>query len=89
MANNIFNLFYLYGAYGDAAWFSILVWHNHWDLRIPAFRGGTDTLFNVHISWFFWLPSAISYLLPLDRISFFSWFEGLYDDPGLRASGCC
>ncbi len=76
IAHILFNLFYQFGAYGDAVWFSVLSWHNHWDLRVPSIHHGTETLFNAHISWFFWLPSAISYLLPLNRITFFVWFDG-------------
>ena len=76
VATIIFHMFYVRGTYGDTVLFSLLAWHNNWGLRIPIYGGDWGTFFNWHIGWFYWFPSAISYLLPLDRITFFALFAG-------------
>jgi hypothetical protein len=76
LSNAVLNVFYHYGALTDATRYSSLVWHQTWRLMQPP-AVGNYCFFNDHITWFFWLPSLVSWVLPVDRIPFLAWFTGL------------
>lgn len=75
IANAVMNQFYDTGALSDTYSFSALAWRNDWTLEQCKGLGG-GSFFMVHISWFFWIPSLISYMFEMDRIPFFSLFHG-------------
>jgi hypothetical protein len=75
IANAVMNHFYDSGSLSDTYSFSALAWRNDWTLEQCKALGG-GSFFIVHISWFFWIPSLISYFVEMDRIPFFSLFHG-------------
>lgn len=62
----------------DSAFFQTIIWRSGLALRLPSSFGGNSFL-NVHLSPINYLPNALSYLLPLDRMTFYGLVYGIND----------
>jgi hypothetical protein len=75
----VLNDFYYRGAnLHDSGFFAHLMWHSDWNLTNPSFLSKAHDLrrsyLAIHISPILWLASAISYILPLDRVQIFALY---------------
>ena len=60
----------------DSAIFQTIIWRSGWDLK-PAPTVDDISFLNTHLSLINYLPSALSYLLPVDRITYYGLVYGL------------
>ncbi len=59
----------------DSTIFQTIIWRSGWTLKTAPVIGGTSFL-NYHISLINYLPNAVSYLLPIDRMSYLGLVYG-------------
>jgi hypothetical protein len=59
----------------DSAIFQTIIWRSGWALR-PAPTIGAVSFLNIHFSPINYLPSAVSYLIPFDRMTYYGVVYG-------------
>lgn len=73
----VLNSFYAAGASTDALMASGASWQSGWLLYMTHHPDVMDSFLRMHIAASFWVPNAISYILPeIGRIPLFAWFIG-------------
>lgn len=60
----------------DSAIFQTVIWRSGWAL-LPAPAIGDTSFLNIHFSPIQYLPNAVSYLIPIDRMSYFGLVYGI------------
>ncbi len=74
----ILNHFFTTGAYlYDAGWFAYIGYQNFWLLNPPVIDTAQGTYLSIHVSLIHVLLSLLSYLFPVDRITWYAMWEGL------------
>src|SRR5262245_14469038 len=60
----------------DSAMFQTIIWRSGWALKpAPAVSG--DSFLHTHFSPINYLPAAVSYLMPIDRMSYYGLVYGV------------
>jgi len=54
-----------------------MTWRSGWTLRVAPTIATDMSYFNMHVSPVNYLPNAISYLVPIDRISYYGLVYGI------------
>jgi hypothetical protein len=60
----------------DSAIFQTIIWRSGWTLRLAPVFGNDISFFDIHLSPINYLPNAISYLLPIDRMTYYGLVYG-------------
>lgn len=77
-SNSVLNHFYWEGGGQDSLMFSTYVWRSDWMLPFPpAYETPGRSFFEMHATWFFWIPTFISHYVNIDRIPYFALFNGI------------
>jgi hypothetical protein len=77
MVNTVLNNAYSVGStLYDSGFFQTIIWRSGWALR-PAPTIDDVSFLNVHLSPINYLPNALSYLLPIDRMSYYGLVYGV------------
>jgi hypothetical protein len=75
----VLNNAYSWGStFYDSAIFQTVIWRSGLSLKLPASFGGMSFL-HTHISPINYLPNALSYLMPIDRMTYYGLTYGIID----------
>jgi hypothetical protein len=75
--NTVLNNAYSFGSSYDSAIFQTMIWRSGWMLRSAAIIDPDMSYLNIHLSPISYLPNALSYFMPIDRMSYCGLVYGI------------
>ena len=75
--NTVLNNAYSFGISYDSAIFQTMIWRSGWMLRSAPIIAPDMSYLNIHLSPISYLPDALSYFIPIDRISYSGLIYGI------------
>jgi len=75
--STVLNNAYSFGSSYDSVIFQTMIWRSGWNLRAAPIIAPDMSYLNIHLSPINYLPNAISYLMPIDRMSYYGLVYGI------------